>query len=217
MVMNENFTYFFEELGPPNLVQQPSKTDLEKYRGKVPDSLIDFWTEAGWSGYAGGLFWSTDPDEFSPAIDAWLDGNSSVKKDVFTVIGRSAFGDLFLWGKNTGVSVTINPLVSTIITAEPDRNVVEGAPDLALISFFATLDRDYLDFEDIKEKHLFDRALKKLGPLKNDEMYAFEPALALGGAPKIENLSKLKIIEHLVLLSQIAEIKYLHMDITGHV
>jgi hypothetical protein len=43
-------------------------------------------------------------------------------------------------------------------------------------------------------------------------MYAFEPALCLGGLPKLENLVKVKMIEHLVLLSQLAEIDYSHID-----
>lgn len=36
--------------------------------------------------------------------------------------------------------------------------------------------------EDLDDNPLFDRAMAKLGALEADEMYAFVPALALGGA-----------------------------------
>jgi hypothetical protein len=57
------------------------------------------------------------------------------------------------------------------------------------------------------------KALKKLGPLHPDEMYGFEPALAVGGTSKIENLVKVKMIEHLILLSQLTEIELVHIDV----
>lgn len=38
-------------------------------------------------------------------------------------------------------------------------------------------------------------------------MYAFVPALMLGGRPDLKNLEKLKAIEHLILLSQITELE----------
>lgn len=40
--------------------------------------------------------------------------------------------------------------------------------------------------------YLFELALKKLGPLDSDEMYAFVPALALGGSMELKNLQKVK-------------------------
>ncbi len=40
--------------------------------------------------------------------------------------------------------------------------------------------------------YLFELALKKLGPLDSDEMYAFVPALALGGSMELKNLKKVK-------------------------
>lgn len=48
---------------------------------------------------------------------------------------------------------------------------------------------------------------KKLGALKHDEMYGFVPALMLGGSEKFDNLEKLKAVEHLMILSQFAELE----------
>ena len=51
---------------------------------------------------------------------------------------------------------------------------------------------------------MFTPALAKLGRLKHDEMYGFVPALALGGTSTLANLQKVKAVEHLVLLAQLA-------------
>ena len=64
-----------------------------------------------------------------------------------------------------------------------------------------------LDQKDDLETPLFDRALKALGPLARDEMYGFEPALALGGKADLRNLRKVKAVEHLVMLAQLGELQ----------
>lgn len=51
---------------------------------------------------------------------------------------------------------------------------------------------------------LFEKALRTLGPLQPDEMYGFVPALALGGSADLKHLQKVKTIEHLTFLSQLA-------------
>ncbi|WP_246765815.1 T6SS immunity protein Tdi1 domain-containing protein, partial [Pseudomonas syringae] len=40
-----------------------------------------------------------------------------------------------------------------------------------------------------------------------DEMYGFVPALMLGGPSSLDHLEKLKAVEHLMLLSQLAELQ----------
>ncbi len=58
---------------------------------------------------------------------------------------------------------------------------------------------------DCLDRPLFDRAVKSLGPLAADEMYGFEPALALGGKAELESLRRVKAVEHLVLLAQLGK------------
>jgi len=47
--------------------------------------------------------------------------------------------------------------------------------------------------------------LKRLGRLEPDELYGFEPTLALGGVERLENLAKVKAVEHLLILAQLGE------------
>lgn len=211
--MNKNFKYFFEEFGTPKDKVTPSLEQLNQFNDILPDALLDFWRDSGWSAYAEGLFWSTDPSPFNPALEAWLEGANISMDDTYNVIARSAFGDLFVWGTKSGASVIIHPLSSSVTTKNANINVQKGNPEAALTAFFVAKSKDTLDFEDLNEKPLFKRALKKLGSLRSDEMYAFEPALCLGGLPKLENLVKVKIVEHLVLLSQLDTIEHHHIDL----
>ena len=51
---------------------------------------------------------------------------------------------------------------------------------------------------------LFYKAKERLGALNHDECYGFEPILVAGGAETIENMKKVKIKEHILIISQIA-------------
>jgi hypothetical protein len=59
-------------------------------------------------------------------------------------------------------------------------------------------------FNDESGTPMFERALKKLGPLESDEMYAFEPALIAGGKMDVDKLAKVKLDQHLTILRQLA-------------
>jgi hypothetical protein len=65
--------------------------------------------------------------------------------------------------------------------------------------------KEDVDVSDDKDNPLFDRALAKLGPVGWDQMYAFEPALALGGTSQLNNLVKLDWRVHMMLLRQMTE------------
>ncbi|WP_259779841.1 DUF1851 domain-containing protein [Aestuariispira ectoiniformans] len=58
---------------------------------------------------------------------------------------------------------------------------------------------------DEDDKPLFARAKKKLGALEPGECYGFFPALAMGGAPKLENLKRVQALEHFLFLAQLQQ------------
>jgi hypothetical protein len=59
---------------------------------------------------------------------------------------------------------------------------------------------------EIKEKmvraSLFRQALAPVGPPAQDEYYAFEPALALGGPGTVDTIRRVTIREHLAILAE---------------
>ena len=205
--MDESFAYFYvdEGFGPAIHPRPVPASSITKFDGKLPGQLLSYWSQYGWSGYGRGLFWLVDPDEYEPALEAWIGDLPLMERDAYYVIARSAFGDLFLWGTKSGRSITIKSLWSMIFPKDDSSEVAAGGADRLIRSFFVAMDKKRLDQKDHLDKPLFERALKKLGPLAPDEMYGFEPALALGGAADMKNLRKVKAVEHLVILAQLGE------------
>jgi hypothetical protein len=205
--MDEHIKYFYEDegFGPAIHAKPASPEKIAKFKGKLPDQLLKYWELYGFSGYGKGLFCLVDPDEYEPALEAWIGDTDFMETDEHYVIARSAFGKLFLWGKKTGQNLTIEPLWAMIFPSDSAEEVKKTGADKLVAYFMCGQNKEMLDFEDYLEKPLFNRALKTLGPLEPDEMYAFEPALALGGKADLKFLTKVKAVEHLVFLADLGE------------
>lgn len=198
--MDEDFDFFLSTMGPAILQRPVPPSSVARYKGKLPDQLLAYWQEHGWCGYAGGLFWTVDPQEYEQVLKAWVGDTAFMKKDAYHIIARSAFGKLYFWGERTGHSLKVFAPGAYCLP----RNDATQADDLdfELRMFFSARTRRENDFAD-----LFAPALKKLGPLAHDEMYGFVPALALGGPSDLKHLQKVKAVEHLVFLAQLAPLE----------
>ena len=209
--MDEDFEYFLEKMGPAIDKRYVPPSSIERYRGKLPDQLLAYWEEHGWCGYADGLFWTVNPQEYEPTLEAWIGNTQFMEQDTYHVIARSAFGELYFWGEKSGDSLTILPWDALAFPSTgAAKYVSEGKADDAIKWFFGGQQREDFDLEDDGERPLFTPALKKLGQLKFDEIYGFVPALALGGSATLPHLQKVKAIEHLLLLAQLAPLRVMH-------
>jgi hypothetical protein len=206
----KNIETFFEWMGKPFITTPVSKETLEKFKGKLPDRLLEFWRVHGFCGFRDGLFWITNPDDYEPALEAWFGDTPVVEKDSYYVIARTAFGKLYLWGTRTGARYELlSPEWGWLHDSgdvRAERDIRDGKSDW-LFSVFLALrgPPSKADSKDDNDKPLFERAVKKFGSLATDEMFAFSPALALGGEKLLTNLSKVDIHIHLDLLAQMLE------------
>ncbi|WP_438282881.1 GAD-like domain-containing protein [Pseudomonas alabamensis] len=198
--MDKVYVRFIEKLGQPISYQRAPEASIKRYEGKLPKKLLEYWAEHGWCGYGKGIFWLVDPHAYETVVNAWLEPTSFQHTDTYHVIGRSAFGDLYLWGEKTGFSLKIISVLSQCVVN--DFVPTPEQMDRKLQDFLLSLDRESNDYAS-----LFDAAQKKLGTLKHDEMYGFVPALMLGGSSALEHLEKVKAVEHLVFLSQLAALR----------
>lgn len=215
-IMDEFFEIFYhdESFGPPSYSEAVPEEIFNKYKAKLPDQLLRYWKEFGFSGWGNGLFWLVNPDDYQDVLDAWLDNIETPPHEEYFVISRSAFGDLEVWGTIHGRCLTISPVMNQIF---PNMKEIETRGwDLALKIFFSSQDKKYLDIDDWKNKPLFNRAVKKYGQLNKHEMFGFEPALVLGGEVKLENVRKLPIISHLQFLASL-DTPHLMLDIGKYV
>jgi len=201
--MDDDFEFFLAQMGPAIERRRVSEASMARFRGKLPEQLLAYWEQHGWCGYADGLFWTVDPQEYEPVLEAWIGDTPFMEKDAYHVIARSAFGKLYFWGEHTGDSLKVMAPGAYGISRESIFQ--DDRLEFALRLFFSNRDREENDFND-----MFSGARKKLGQLKHDEMYGFVPALALGGPVTSTHLKKVKAVEHLVLLAQLAPLQIMN-------
>ena len=198
--MEEDYTFFLKKFGPATVSHTVPFSSIKRYEGKLPAQLLQYWESYGWCGYANGLFWTVNPQDYEPILERWLVGTGLSELDKYHVIARSAFGQIYLWGEDTANSLSVSSYLSrySYIPSVLSREKFDFGTRL----FFSTMQPERNDVD-----HLFELALKKLGPLEADEMYGFVPALALGGPMELKNLQKVKTIEHLEFLSQLSPLQ----------
>ncbi|MGN8258696.1 GAD-like domain-containing protein [Pseudomonas sp. SMSB3] len=198
---DSDFAEFIDCFGEATQQTHVPEASLAKWNGILPPILIQYWQNEGWAGYANGLFWTVNPDDYEHLKDAWLKDTSLESLDNFHVIARSAFGNLYLCGENTGHSASIICNHNEILALKSRlKSKKLAAQNITIQSLFGASEPDDYDNTDPNGKALFKRALKKYGPLAPDEIYGFEHALVAGGEPTLENLCKLKLDPHLLIL-----------------
>ncbi len=170
----------------------------------LPKELIYIWQKYGICGYGQGLWWHTNPADYEDIVKIWLEGTEFWQPDTnpYFVIGRTAFGNLELWGKRSGQNLTIDPLWGMIfVNPSDEEKYIKTNKTWVLISTFVGGGgkRGY-DAKDTDGNFLFDRALKKLGQLHYNEMYAPIPAPIFSGGMTIKNIDKVEISVQLMLL-----------------
>ncbi|ATV15956.1 glutamyl-tRNA amidotransferase [Pseudomonas avellanae] len=198
--MDEDFAFFLKKFGPAVKRQQVPATSIDRYTKKLPEQLLKYWEDFGWCGYAKGLFWTVDPQDYDDLLKNSLAGIEAFNSDNYHVIARSAFGELYVWGEKSGYSLSITSYMSRYSTR--NSTFTGSKSDLGVKVFFLSMNPEVINVAD-----LFEPALEKRGRLDSDEMYGFVPAIALGSSMELKNLQKVKVFEHLEFLSQLSPLQ----------
>lgn len=192
---DEDFDGFLEDFGEPHDNQLISEEVINTYRNKLPDQLLTYWKALGSCGFHNGLIWMVNPEEYQDLLDSWLEGSPFQDRNDLSVIARTAFGVLYVWGKGKGNVVKIHPTTNliTYIQENDSKSLTHEEENFELRCFWGLKDLSSADKTDNQKKPLFSRALKKLGKLKSDEIYGFSHRLSLGGKETLENLEIFKL------------------------
>ena len=115
--------YNFGGFGPAIKPTMPTQQELSFYEGKLPQRLLEYWQEYGFCGWGDGNFWTVNPAEYHEVLQAWLEGTEFERReknglDQYYVIGRSAFGDLYILGGISGQSIDINPVYAMVFPTD---------------------------------------------------------------------------------------------------
>ena len=209
---DDDLAFFLSEFGQPTTIVPATTADIEAYRGKLPDQLLEYWQILGFSGFADGLFWLTNPADYQDILDRFLEDTPFEQDDIYYVIARNAWGNLKLYGEKTGHSVEISPYLNWMRTKKGNQQDIEaGKANQTAKDFIALQDLERLDIKNNQKKPLFPAALKKHGPLNADEVYGFAPFLFMGGEKKIKNIEKCDIFAHLNLIADTGDMEIIDM------
>lgn len=197
--VEETIAYF----GGLSNVERLDTSYVEKWRGRLPDSLLEFWLEYGIGSMADGSVWLCRPEEYDEILAVLFGSDKDFSHRDCHVIGYSAFGSLYVWSERFE-QVIVTMTQSWVACSKITNPAKRTPPDRALWAMISSPSPDRLfDFADVKGKPLYKRARKKLGPLARGEVYGFFPALKLGGAAVLENLQKVSAPEHFSILAQL--------------
>lgn len=178
---------------PPTDVRPASAGLLQAYRGVLPEALLQLWAHAGPGQYAGGLLTLLDPREYAPTLQGWLMRDRPSPDRVPVALG--AFGTLFYYRK-------LGEHAEDLAFIDPHRSGT-GILSWSLEGFFNETLTDPEGRGPLLQEVLFAECLRLHGPLGAGEMYAFVPALALGGAPDAAHTARTDARAHLEFLLQL--------------
>src|SRR5690554_274951 len=149
---DEVMEIFVEEFGEPTHPRPVTVEEVERYRGVLPDKLLEYWQDVGWSGFADGLFWLVNPADYDHLVAMWLEDTPFETLDTYQAIARTAFGKLYVWGEKTNQYFVISCPTHAIIAIESKVKKVERDLEGAVATFFAMSSKEKYDLTDMSDK-----------------------------------------------------------------
>ncbi|UXN02618.1 GAD-like domain-containing protein [Bartonella sp. HY406] len=203
----ERYEEAFLLYGPPKHVVKPDLATIERYRGRVPDSLLRIWQDYGWGSWSNGVLWMCDPEFLRPIMHALFDGDPQFNPETVTPYVYDGFGGLHIWisdNKQFEYKVLFNS--GSVDEFQSWNEEVQKSFTVSenFIYFFHTLlskTRVFGDFlNNYKRKSMMPELIKRYGELEPGEVYGFVPALPLGGSMSINNIQRMPILSYLSFL-----------------
>ena len=158
---------------------------IDKYQDQVPTELLQIWQEDGLGTFLDGYLKVINPDDYSELVkETYFRGEVSIP------IFVRAFGDI--------ITLEDGKTLRKVMYREGSFVLIPGG-----IKYFII---DLRDKEFVKETFdidFFQDAVQKHGELDYTQCFGFVPLLALGGFKDVDHLDKVKILEHLYLISEL--------------
>lgn len=157
---------------------------LQKYKTIVPDELTKIWEDYGLGKLLGGYLKVINPEDYQELLnETYFRGNISVP------ILATAFGDIVTLEENQYIGMVKYKDGKIVMLAKNFKRFIQNLEDDYFLEKYFQISR-------------YTEAVDKLGKLEQDECFGYVPLLGLGGSEKVQNLKKVKIIEHIELISQ---------------
>ncbi|WP_433745904.1 T6SS immunity protein Tdi1 domain-containing protein [Falsibacillus pallidus] len=157
---------------------------IEKYTGQIPSEVIDIWRKFGFGSVLQGYLKIINPDKLEELLE-----------EVYTRFQEAiplfvtSMGDIIVWEKGRYLNL--------LNFRRNDVSVISAGFDFFLEDLN---DEDFL-IDELKWVP-YSSAVEKYGEPNFDECFGYVPLLGLGGSERVENLQKVKWIEHIYLITQ---------------
>ena len=185
------FSHFLKNFPPDN-----KRTALcEKKEGSLftvlPEELWELYSAYGTGCFGNGVIRLVDPDEYADTLYRWLGRNDSSKVPFM----MTAFGDIIYYRK---LSDTDDDVCLLDVHYRRTEVLAYSFPLFAKSVLASPKLMSQLLYSE-----LYSYALLEKGCLRDNEIFCFSPALALGGRTELSAVIKAKAHEHLELLFQL--------------
>lgn len=182
---SKKFRQFF---GPGVCYRPFDIDDQKKLADRIPKVMLEILKNDGWCSYKDQILWLCDPDDWQPAAQAWCTWAPNAQ-----VVARTGFGDLFIWDGEMFWFCQVHESLCMRTVGNSDW-------------FFSRMLTSH-DFAPQTHLPVRIRKAKELaGPLNWNEMYTYVPALALGGSEESSRIERVKAIEALTMLAELAPV-----------
>jgi len=206
--MNAHFTYLVELYGKPAQAEPFSKDEARQLQGKLPESILEFWSEFGIGSWMKTKLQFCHPHKYYGIVDTIFAGDGEFAPEKTHLYAFGAFGELLLWNEEMDtISVNLPYLTARAAASSPGWSKSNGA-NAILGNLIGLEDRTKLSlFENTAAAPpMFDSCVKRYGTLARGECYGLFPALALGGESRTANIKRVSALEHFALLAQLGPV-----------
>ena len=203
--VEEQLQEFFEdEGGPLGVGEAVSSGVLEYFEGIFPASTLQVWRTVGFDGLAGGRHWITNPLEWAPAVESWLEGvELPFPPQRWWCVTRTPMGSMQLWGEVSGPALEVSAVLGSLW---PDGSAQRDMADPVMrermgCNQLLSLSED-VAADDVTGRSLVDVGFERFGSLAADEVFALVPAYCLVGHKEASMLSVEPAVAHVAFLGQ---------------
>lgn len=165
--------------------QNVSRELCNKYENLLPGELLELWNEYGFGSFMDGYLKLINPEEYQELVcETYFRGDYAIP------MFMTAFGDIILWEDNKYIRMV-----------KYKNGIFKGMAS-GFDFFLEDLNNGLFDTGFFEFSNYTD-AVKILGKLNFNECFGYVPLLGLGGSEKVENLKKVKVREHILIISQL--------------
>ena len=154
---------------------------------ELPTELKSLLSQVGTNIYADGFFTFVAP----PTLDRFLELAGIVERDAHVFL-KCGFGQMLFWHQQQ--YKVLNPVVNEV-------DVLGEAGELDFVMDIVLCDRPGMENSFMLD--VFEQSFPRLGPPGHDEIYAFVPALKLGGPRDAANVRRSRMDVEIPILLQL--------------